>query len=44
MLILRRLVLGGICAKNASIEGIKPRVLVGLGVTLVGLAINDWSL
>ncbi len=35
---------GGICAKSASVGGVEPRALVGLGVTLVGLGLNNCCL
>ncbi len=33
---------GGICTRSALVKGVKPRVLVGLGVTLADLKVNDW--
>ena len=33
-----------ICAKSASLGGVKSRVLVGLGVTLAGPGVNDYCL
>ncbi len=34
----------GICAKSASVGGVEPRVLAGLGVTLAGPKVNDCCL